>query len=259
MRFYPQVLSFSGLLILILNINSAIALDINPASTVVCNNTNEIAYSIPLGQAGFYIIEETLPSEQPVGINSLLVDSQSRAPKRSKEVGILYEGTMHGGVTLRERGLSPSWVAFSTFESGNITVRVTDYLNNMPSFKLELAERVGNAWIPVFDTTGSSGRYYTVENLEPGFYAVIISSQSYSPRGQVGVSITSNSLYGGVIGGWLDHSSVAYSAFMVGYPQTVDLTSMFCKSYGLSGSGEPKIRIFYLNQYGYREPYWSSK
>jgi PKD repeat protein len=226
-----------------------------------CGNTNETSYTVPLDRSGFYIIEATLPTDKRPGVWSLLIDSMSRAPLRSKTIGIPYAGGLHGGVVLKEKGLSSSWIGFSLAWPESVKIKATDSLKNLSSFKLEVVKQTEKGWTSVYGPVDAiSEQVHSTNRLDAGFYAVVVTSKPDAPRGQLGISIDGQSLWGAVTGGWIDHTGVNYSAFFVGEPkQTADLKLLFCGSYGAGGAGEPTVQMLYQKEDGSREVYWHAK
>jgi hypothetical protein len=134
-------------------------------------------------------------------------------------------------------------------------------LKTLPTFKLAVVQKVGDNWVPVFNQDSAlPEQHYTTPTLQPGFYAVVVTGETSSLRGQLGVDVKGNSLYGAVTGGWIDHLGGGYSAFSVGTPgQIADLKLLFCDSYGKDGAGEPAVQMFYVKEDGTRELYWKAK
>jgi len=142
----------------------------------------------------------------------------------------------------------------------SVTIKASDFLNNLPSFKLEVVKQSDSGWKSVFGPVDAlPEQNYTTPPLKPGFYAVVVTGRPESPRGQLGIFVKGNTLYGAVTGGWIDHTGVGYSAFFAGYPQTADLKLLFCGSYGLDGAGEPAVRVLYQKEDGSQEVYWDAK
>jgi len=234
-----------------------------------CGNTKEANYTVPLGPIGFYVVEAALPTDQPPGVWSLLVDTMSHAPLRSREQAIPYPGGWYGGVggwyggvVLRENGLSPSWVGFSLAKSEAVEITATDFLQNLPAFTLEVVKKVGtDRWQSVFKQESVvPEQVYTTSTLARGFYAVVVTGTALSPRGRLGFYVKGKSLYGAVTGGWIDHLDGGYSAFFVQSAQkTADLKLLFCDSYGEAGAGQPAVQMLYVKEDGTKEVFWKAQ
>ncbi len=227
-----------------------------------CGNTKEANYTVPLGSTGFYVVEAALPTDQLPGVWSLLVDTMSHAPLRSREQAIPYPGGWYGGVVLRENGLSPSWVGFSLAKSEAVEITATDFLKNLPAFTLEVVKKVGtDRWQSVFKQESvAPEQVYTTPTLARGFYAVVVTGTALSPRGRLGFYVNGKSLYGAVTGGWIDHLDGGYSAFFVQSAQkTADLKLLFCDSYGEAGAGQPAVQMLYVKEDGTKEVFWKAQ
>ncbi|GEM_PF-3404355 len=231
------------------------------ADRVECGETKEEHYTIPLEHTGFYIVEAALPTNQPPGVWSLLVDTMSISPFRSRGTAIPYPGGFYAGVALRENGLSPSWIGFSVGETEAVEVTVSDFLKNHPSLDLKVIRQVGNNWLTIFKQPSAvPEKNYVTPLLQPGFYAVVITGELLSPRGQLGTFIKGNTLYGAVTGGWIDHEGGGYSAFSTkSSNQIADVRTLFCDSYGEFGAGKPAVQVLYIKADGTKEVFWQTE
>lgn len=206
-------------------------------------------YRVPLDRTGFYIAVVTLPPGQPEGVWSLLINP--------KQAGPLYSGSFFAGATLKENASFGSWVGFSLADTETVQIKPTDYTGANLPFTVEL--RLENN-LPVYGPIQMTpGQAYTTSVLSPGFYVTSVSSQANAPDTFFGVDLTAPSIYGGVVGGWLDSKTgPGYAAFSVNYPQTVTFELLFDGIYRSAGSGRPYLKIYYQNQDGSRALYWPS-
>jgi hypothetical protein len=185
----------------------------------------------------------------------------SVAPFRSRGIAIPYPGGFYAGVALQENGLSPSWVGFSVTETEAVEITVSDFLKNHASFDLKVIQKIGDDWLTIFrQPSAVPEQQYTTPQLWPGFYAVVLTGEMPSPRGQLGMFVKGNTLYGAVTGGWIDHAGGGYTAFSVGSPgQVADVKLLFCDSYGEVGAGQPAVQMLYVKGDGTKEVFWKGQ
>ncbi len=245
-------LAFVALLLTsVLNLPLATAADNANCTATECN------YSVPLDKPGFYTVAVTIPSGQKAGVYNLLIDPS--VPYEQAPIVNLANG-FHGGGLLKEGGQSSSWVGFSLaqFEPVNISV----YNHSNPAAPLDLIltnssrpEQTLLKFGPIFTT---HGQIYTTPILEPGFYVASVNGYPNLPLTAYSISVGGSSVFGGINGGWLDSNNAGWGAFYATQPRTVNLKVQFGNTFGEMGIGLPNIKVYYHNQSGIGEIYWSS-
>ncbi len=191
-------------------------------------------YTVSLDRAGFYIAVVTLPPGQPEGVWSLLINPRQSSPS--------YGGSFFAGSVLKGNAGLGSWIGFSLADTEPVQITPTDYTGANLPFNVELLlENSMSVYGPVQMT---SGQTYTTSPLTPGFYVTSVSSQATAPDTFFGVDITAPSIFGGVVGGWLDSKTgPGYGAFNVSYPQTVRFELLFDGLYDGVGAGQPHLEV----------------
>jgi len=220
---------------------TANAQDSPPCDENTCN------YTVQLEKSGFYIAVVTLPPGQQAGIWSLVINPKQRGP--------LYGGGFFAGATLKENASFGSWIGFSLANTEAVQIKPIDYTGiNLP---LTVKLQHGNN-APIYGPLQMiPGETYTTLPLDPGFYVTSILNQPNAPDTFFGLELLAPSIYGGLMGGWLDSKTgPGYAAFSVSYPQTLTFELMFDDSYGAGGAGQPLLEVYYQNPEGARELVW---
>jgi hypothetical protein len=217
--------------------------------------TSGCTYQVPLDRTGFYIAVVTLPSGQPEGVWSLLMNPGRRQP--------YYGGGFFAGGTLKEHSQFGSWIGFSLAEGERVRIKPTNYTDNQAPLQMRLEKEIpdsGRALVQDW-ALKTPGQTFTTQTLDPGFYVISVLSQPETLKDTFfGLDLGAPSIYGGVVGGWLDSQpgSAGYGAFYLDSPRTMDFQLMFDGDYGTGGAGQPYLAIYYQKEDGTREVYWSA-
>jgi hypothetical protein len=221
--------------------------------------TSGCTYSVSLDRTGFYIAVVTLPNGQPEGVWSLVMNPGRAQP--------YYGGGFFAGGTLKERSQFGSWIGFSLAQGERVKIKPTNYTGNQAPLQMRIEKEIPNSDRVLVDdwTSRTPGQTFTTRTLDPGFY--VISVKLSQPHALVhtnntffGLDLGAPSIYGGVVGGWLDSQpgSAGYGAFYLDSPRTMDFQLMFDGDYGTGGAGQPQLEIYYQKEDGTREVYWSA-
>jgi antitoxin component YwqK of YwqJK toxin-antitoxin module len=217
--------------------------------------TSGCIYQVSLDRTGFYIAVVTLPSGQPEGVWSLLMNPGRLQP--------YYGGGFFGGGTLKEHSQFGSWIGFSLAEGERVRIKPTNYTDNQAPLQMRLEKEISDSGRVLVEDWAlrTPGQTFTTQTLDPGFYVISVLSQPNALNNTFfGLDLGAPSIYGGVVGGWLDSQpgSMGYGAFYLDSPRTMDFQLMFDGDYGMGGAGQPYLEIYYQKEDGTREVYWSA-
>jgi hypothetical protein len=233
--------------------SEAVVIDQPPNVSDSNCNSSECNYSVMLGSNGFYVFVVTLPSTQRKGFWALGINST--------EV-FTYSGGFHGGASLNG---DPGWIGFSLLQPEPLQITISDDSGQTSPFALQI-EKVHADWSrqfiedPIFMTPGETKTITSTSTQLPGFYVIELSNPTNSQKRRFGLSVNGKTLFGGVVGGWIDSSTSltgqGYGAFNVPSPRQVDVKLYFGKSFDSFGSGQPQLEIHYLKPDNSLELYW---
>ncbi|RLF78157.1 hypothetical protein DRN38_07585 [Thermococci archaeon] len=210
-------------------------------------------YTVSLEKRGTYIATVTLPSGQPEGVWSLTLNPSRVFPQ--------YLNGFWAGSVLKEQQELPNWVGFSLLQRESIDVTPYQWIGDGSPLTVQIHQDIGRRLLQSVygPTLMNPAQTYTTPPLNPGFYIADFLSQLDSPRTYQGLALEGNSLYGGVVGGYLDSSTgVGYGAFLIDSPTVVDFLLLFGESFGEFGSAQPYMEVYYQHEDGTREIYWEA-
>ena len=209
-------------------------------------------YTVSLDRVGIYEVVVTLTSEQTEGLWTLTMN-----PAR---FSVPYVGGFTAGSVLKEQGELPNWLAFSTTRVEPINIIPHDLTGDDSPLTVQIDRETGDGprTLVYGPTLMNLEQSYTTPNLDPGFYILSFSSQPDSPRTYREIAVEGNSLYGGVVGGWLDSSGKGHLTFRKNSPEVVDFSLFFGESAGSLGSSQPHLEVYFQDDNGARELYWSA-
>ena len=210
-------------------------------------------YTVSLDKRGTYIATVTLPSGQPEGVWSLTLNPSRIFPR--------YLNGFWAGSVLKEQQELPNWAGFSLSQRESIDVTPYQWIGDGSPLTVQIHQDKGRrALQSVYGPTlMNPGQTYTTPPLNPGFYIADFLSQLDSPRTYQGLALEGNSLYGGVVGGYLDSfTGVGYGAFLIDSPTVVDFLLLFGETFGELGSAQPYLEVYYQHEEGTRELYWTT-
>jgi len=209
-------------------------------------------YTVSLDKRGTYLAIVTLPSGQPEGVWSLILNPSRIFPR--------YLNGFWAGSVLKEQQELPNWVGFSLLQRESIDVTPYQWIGDGSPLTVQIHEDKGRTALQSVygPTLMNPGQTYTTPPLNPGFYIADFLSQLDSPRTYQGLALEGNSLYGGVVGGYLDSfTGAGYGAFLIDSPTVVDFLLLFGETFGELGSAQPYLEVYYQHEDGTRKLSWS--